>query len=84
MIDTGGTAQHACEILKQKGLEKVIGCFTHAIFSNGAVDKMNKSAYDHIFVTDTIDFDKALVASEKISIVSVRDFLCDYVKKMFE
>jgi ribose-phosphate pyrophosphokinase len=85
MIDTGGTACNACKLLKKEGFETVIGCFTHAILSNDAVEKLRKSMFDHIVVTDSVDFDESLVVlGDKISIVSIKDVLCNHVKKIFQ
>jgi len=84
MIDTGGTARNACEVLKKEGFEKVIGCFTHAILSNSAVEKLHKSMFDQIVVTDTVDFDKELVVGKNITVASVKDFLCNHVKKSLD
>ena len=54
MIDTAGTICNAAQALIDKGALEVYGCATHAVFSNPAVERLKKSAFTEIVVTDTI------------------------------
>ncbi|MBC8494758.1 ribose-phosphate pyrophosphokinase [archaeon] len=54
MIDTGGTLCQATKAVKDAGAENVYLCATHAVFSNDALEKLNKSVAKEILVTNTI------------------------------
>ena len=54
MIDTAGTICNAAQALIDKGALEVYGCATHAVFSDPAVERLKKSAFTEIVVTDTI------------------------------
>ncbi|MFH1643931.1 MAG: ribose-phosphate diphosphokinase [bacterium] len=81
IIDTGKTAIKACELILKNGAKKVIGCFTHAVLSPGAVKRIDTSLFDRVFITDTILIDRNSL-SKKFFIVSVDKFLESYFKKL--
>lgn len=54
IIDTGRTAISAVELLLDCGAELVYGCFTHAVLSEGAQERIAKSRFEKVFVTNTI------------------------------
>ncbi len=83
ILDTGMTAINASKLLKEKGAKNIIGCFAHGIFANDVVQKLETSNFDKIFVTNTIKLRDDVLKSEKISVVSIDDLLCDYLKKSF-
>ena len=80
IIDTGRTAVRAADFLLKEGAKSIIGCFTHGVLSSGAVERVENSSFDKIFITDTIvprDF-----SSSKINIVSSNDFIMDFINLM--
>ncbi len=72
IIDTGGTLRNAAEMLKEKGALRVFAFATHGVFSGDAVEKMDKSQIDKIFITDSIPMRKK---SDKIEVISVAEYL---------
>jgi len=78
IIDTGRTATKACELLLKNGAKKVVGCFSHAVLSDGAVDLIEKSSFDKIFITDTI-LNNHRTLGKKFSIVQAVPFLANYL-----
>ena len=54
MIDTGETLCKAANVLKNAGAKKIIAYAAHGVFSGNAIDNINKSCFDEIFVTDSI------------------------------
>ena len=54
MINTAGTLVQAAEAIKAKGATGVIACATHAVFSGAALDRIEKSVIDEVWVSDTI------------------------------
>jgi ribose-phosphate pyrophosphokinase len=84
IIDTGTTAINACELLLKNGAKKVIGCFTHGIFSDNSIEKIEKSLFEKIFITDTIELKKEVLSNKKINVLSINNLLCDYcIKQVF-
>jgi ribose-phosphate pyrophosphokinase len=53
IIDTGGTMIADAKAAKEAGATHVIGCGTHGLFSNGALDRLADSPIDHVIVTDS-------------------------------
>jgi ribose-phosphate pyrophosphokinase len=54
IIDTGGTAINVCDVLKREGFEKVFGYFVHPVLSGNACEKIQKSGFDTVFVSNSI------------------------------
>jgi ribose-phosphate pyrophosphokinase len=54
LIDTGSKMVLAARSLKAAGATDIYACATHPIFSNGASQALENSAYTQIVVTDTI------------------------------
>ena len=74
IISTGGTIIESAKALKQKGAKKVIVCATHGVFANNALEKIEKSEIDKVFVSDSINITKK---SKKVEIVSVSELIAD-------
>ena len=74
IISTGGTIIESAKALKQKGAKKVIVCATHGVFANNALEKIEKSEIDKVFVSDSINISKK---SNKVEIVSVSELIAD-------
>jgi len=54
-IDTGGSLVQAVAALVEAGAREVYSCATHAVFSNDAVDRLDRAeAIREVVVTDTI------------------------------
>lgn len=68
MIDTGRTLIEGAKLLKNQGATSVIACATHGLFSQNALEMLNESEIDRIYVTDTIRHDDL---PEKIKVVSI-------------
>lgn len=83
MIDTAGTLVRAIEALVREGARRVFTAATHAVLSGPAVQRIDKSAFESILVTNTIH-----LAEEKrvpkIKIVSVAPLLGEAIKSIHE
>lgn len=76
IIDTGRTAISACDLLIKHGAVHVIGCFTHPVLSMGALERLHKSQFNQIFITDTLVL-QADKLPDKMMQVSVNKFFAD-------
>lgn len=79
MISTGGTIAIASQFLKAKGVEEIFVFATHAVFSDDAKIKLQKSSVKKIFVTDTINFSQEKYFS-KLEILSVDKIIAENLK----
>lgn len=78
VISTGGTIIESTNALKAKGVKKVIVCATHGVFADNAIEKLDASQIDKIFVTDSI---AQTIKSKKIEVVSVSSLIADCLKE---
>lgn len=54
IIDTAGTIINAAKVAKERGALSVTVAATHGVFSGDAIQKIESSDIDKIFITDTI------------------------------
>lgn len=75
IIDTGTTLCAAATALKAQAAQRVYACCTHAVLSNNALQRLQRSACSQIFVTDSIDSTSYLSAITKLNYVSTAPLL---------
>jgi ribose-phosphate pyrophosphokinase len=78
MIDTAGTFCAAADMLMEKGAATVYGLATHGIFSEGALERIEKSAFERVAVTNTVPVDTHGITN-KIDELSVAQILADAI-----
>ena len=78
MIDTGGTLCKAAEILKEKGARQVFACATHGLFSKDAYEKLNKSVFDKVIVTDSIPREP----NGKIEVIDISPLFAEAINRI--
>jgi ribose-phosphate pyrophosphokinase len=72
MIDTGGTLCKASEILKIQGAKSVNAYCTHGVLSGKALENIEKSSIDLLYISDTIRQENL---PNKIKVVSSIDLV---------
>jgi len=80
MIDTGGTICAAAKSVKEAGAVSVTVCAAHGIFSANALERIEKSEIDRVFVTNSIPL--AVVGSRKLEVVDISDLLGEAIKRI--
>jgi ribose-phosphate pyrophosphokinase len=60
LIDTAGTFVGAAKALKEQGANNIFGAVTHPLLSGPAIERLNESDFDKLYVTDTINFDESV------------------------
>ncbi len=55
IISTGGTALNVCNSLKKDTFARVYGYFVHPVLAGNAVQALEQSQFDTIYVSNTID-----------------------------
>ncbi len=82
MVDTAGTLCHAAGALKEQGAATVDAYITHPVLSGPAVSRIEKSALDHMVVTDTIPLNEAARACPKIRQLSTAELLAETMRRI--
>lgn len=54
IIDTAGTAIHVAEALKGMEFKEIVGLFAHPVLSGDAAERIEKSPFDRIYVSNTV------------------------------
>ncbi len=81
IIDTGGTAIHVANELKKQGFEHIYGFFVHPVLSAGAKERIEQSAFDKVFVSNTIPLNGKKTA--KIDQFDISSVLAKSLEQMF-
>ena len=82
LIDTAGTLCKAAEVLMEKGAQSVRACATHGILSGSAVQRIHDSAFEEVFITDTIPHPE-LAGDPKIRIISMAQVFASIIDKVY-
>ena len=81
MIDTAGTICNAAQALVEKGATEVYACATHAVFSGQAIERLKKSVFTEVVVTDTIELEESQMF-EKLRILTTSKMFAEIIKRI--
>ncbi|MCC6315114.1 MAG: ribose-phosphate pyrophosphokinase [Thermomicrobiales bacterium] len=81
MISTGGTLVLAADLLCERGAEAVHAAATHANFADDALDLIERSPLERVFVTDTVPL-PATGPRDKLTIISVSSLLAEAIMRI--
>jgi len=79
IIDTGGSLVNAAEAVLKGGASKVAAFITHPVLSEDAIERIEKSPLEKLFVTDTIPLKRT---SKKIEVVSIAPTVADVMLRV--
>ncbi|MCI9031815.1 MAG: ribose-phosphate pyrophosphokinase [Clostridia bacterium] len=83
MIDTAGTiTQGAKALIEVGGAKQVFACCTHAVLSGPAMDRLNNSVIEKVFILDTIEQPKEHKSS-KIEEITVASIFADAIESIY-
>jgi ribose-phosphate pyrophosphokinase len=80
LIDTAGTFVGAVDALKQKGARDIYGSITHPLLSGRAVERIEGSQLNKLFVSDTIPFTGK---SDKIEVLTASEIFSEAIRRTF-
>ena len=80
-ILTGGTVINAADALIQEGVTEVFCCATHPVFSKEASERLSKSRFQEVVVTDTVPLKQEQV-NGKIKVLSVAPLLGEAIYRI--
>jgi ribose-phosphate pyrophosphokinase len=84
IIDTAGSITETVKALKENGAKKVFAACTHGIFSGQAIDRINSSLVDKVYVSDTIPLSKEKLKSGKIEVLSVSKLFAQAIDSIYK
>lgn len=79
IIDTGTTITKAAEMIMRNGAKSVRAMCTHPILSANAYDRIEKSVFEEVVVTDTIPLKRE---SSKIKVLSTAKLFADVIRRV--
>lgn len=83
MIDTAGTLVQATEALRERGALRLFAATTHAVLSGPAVERLEKSNFEGVIVTNTVSIGPEKRIS-KIKTLSVAGLLGQAIRSIHE
>lgn len=83
MIDTGGTLCNAANLLKKKGAKSISAVATHGLFSELAIERINNSPLETVYITDTVSLTNKTLKNPKIKIISVAKLLAEAIRCIY-
>ncbi|WP_028587044.1 ribose-phosphate diphosphokinase [Desulfocurvus vexinensis] len=75
MIDTAGTITAAADVLMESGAKDVMACATHAVLSGPATERLQKSHYSQVIVTNSIPVGNKAEKCPKLQVLSLASLL---------
>lgn len=82
IIDTAGTMTNAARLLKNNGARSIRIAATHGLFTPPALDRIEDSPIDQVFVTDTIRLSDEVRSHPKIVVVTIAHLLAEAIRRM--
>jgi ribose-phosphate pyrophosphokinase len=79
IIDTAGTITKAAELIMAHGANSVRAFCTHPIFSGNAYERISKSPFEEVVVTDTIPLKQDC---SKITVLSTAELFAEVIKRV--
>ncbi|RKX46140.1 MAG: ribose-phosphate pyrophosphokinase [Thermotogae bacterium] len=71
IIDTARSMVEAAKAIKNKGAKKIVACATHGVFSLDALERIEKSDIERVYVSDTIHHENLPSFVEVLSVASL-------------
>ena len=82
IVDTAGTLVGTVQALSSKGARAIYGCFSHAVLSGPAVDRIREMNMSMMVATNSIPLDPAKAKSGRITVLSVASLLGEAIRRI--
>ena len=80
ILDTAGSITKLANAVKQNGAKTVYAACVHGVLSGNAIEKLQNSAIEKVFITDSIPLKES--SCEKIIQISIAELLAMAIKKI--
>lgn len=84
IIDTGGTLVNTVEALVEEGASRVYAAGIHGVLSGPALERIEKSSLNSVFVTNTTPLEAKLRGCSKIVGLSVAELLGEAIRRIHD
>ncbi|NIM12705.1 MAG: ribose-phosphate diphosphokinase [Candidatus Aminicenantes bacterium] len=84
IIDTAGTMVQTVHALKDKGASRVFAVCTHGLFSGEAIERIENSPLEKVYVSDSIPLKGCKAECKKIGVLSVSDLFAKAINSIHE
>ena len=84
MVDTAGTLTQAAQALLSRGTVGIHACCTHGVLSGPAIERIEESTIDSLFITNTIPLNDNAKTCGKITVLSVAELLGETIKRIYD
>ncbi|MCK5878946.1 MAG: ribose-phosphate pyrophosphokinase [Holophagae bacterium] len=84
IIDTAGTLVKTAEALLEKGAHSIRTAITHGVLSGPAMERINKSHIEKVYITNTIPFNKENDPKDRVQVLSVANLFGEAIKRTHE
>jgi ribose-phosphate pyrophosphokinase len=84
IIDTAGTLARSAEALMERGARSVYASGVHPVFSGPAIDRIEASPIEKVWVTDTLALNEKAKSSSKIEQLSLAVLLGEAIRRIHE
>jgi ribose-phosphate pyrophosphokinase len=81
MISTGETLLQATDLLVERGARQVFACAVHPLFAGNAIERVNQSPIEKVFVTNTLPV-PAQRRGDKIEVLTVAPLLAEAIMRI--
>ncbi len=82
IVDTATTLAETVTALQQGGARGIYACFTHAVLSGSAVEKLAASGLSRTLVTDSIPLKPGVAERARIEVLSVAELLGEAIYRI--
>jgi len=82
LVDTAGTLVGSVAALKEKGARSVVACFSHAVLSGPALERIASADLEQVVVTDTIPLSEEKARMPNLTVLSVADLLGEAIARI--
>lgn len=84
IIDSGGTACKAAEILRENGANKIYFMACHGLLSRNALENIDKSCFERVIITNTVPHTQKTLEHPKIDIIDVSWICAEAIRRQQE
>jgi ribose-phosphate pyrophosphokinase len=84
MVDTAGTLTMSASALVKAGAKRIFAACTHPVLSGPALERIEKSVLERIFVTNTIPLTEKAVSSGRFTVLSVAELFGEAIRRISE
>lgn len=79
MVDSAGTLVSASNIIMEAGATSISAYCTHPVLSDPAIERIRKSKFDEVYVTDTIPLSEKSLACDKLKVISIANLMAEAI-----